>query len=326
MKKFLLPAMALLASLLTAQAQTFSSSNLIVLRLSGYDTTTGDGATVNMDQYTTNGTLVNTVAIPSSGATSLIMNGEPYEGYITQTPDDLHLVFAGYHSGLGVQELLNSASSTVPRVIGRLDAHGNYAMPISNMTNFNSSSINGAASDGTNYWAIGTGPNTTPYLYNQAVYFGTATAGSTNQVINNLAGSGMHNITLYNNALYVTGYTTNAGISANGFGSGGFMLSNISGSLPTNETGWTNVLPTGTSAASTSSDLVINSAGTIAYVADNSFGVVKFTNNGAGWISNYTILLTNTGYTIAASGHAISVTADFTQSPTVVDAQQLQRL
>ena len=63
MKKFLLPALSLLASLLTAQAQSviFTPGNLAVMRISG-QAANGSGVSVTgaamiIDQYSPSGTL-----------------------------------------------------------------------------------------------------------------------------------------------------------------------------------------------------------------------------------------------------------------------------
>jgi hypothetical protein len=320
MKKILFPAIGLLASLLTAQAQYFTPGNLAVLRIGGasqYDLTSGGGAAVWIDQYTTNGTLVSSFAVPSSGSNALILSGEPYEGYLTLTPNSSKLVFAGYNTAAPYSsELIDSASTNVPRVIATLDGYGNFDEPITNMAIFNTYTITSAVSDGTNYWAGGTGPKYGPSV----VYVGTADAGADNAVLTGLFYTGFRSVNLYNNALYATGYESNS-LSGTEYGAGSSMLLDNAGALPTNSTSYTNIFPTGTSAASTPSDLVIDPTGSIAYVADYSFGIVKFTNSGSGWVSNYTIVLTNAGYASASgSQHAISVTADFTQNPVVLYA------
>jgi len=319
MKKIILPAIGLLASLLTAQAQFFTNGNLAVVRISGYDTTSSTGAAVFVDQYTTNGLLAGSFAVPTSGGNALILNGEGYEGLLNLTPDGRQLVFAGYNTNLPyASNIIKSQAALVPRVVATLDAYTNYTLAITNMTNFNGSAITSAASDGTNFWMCGTGP--TGGL-NQICYVGTATTGATNQVATNLFTSGAREVTLYDVAgtlgLYACGYA-----SSETNGAGGYQLLDIAGALPTNGTTFTNIFPDGS--ANEGIDLVINAGGTIAYLADNDIGIVKFTNSGSGWFSNYTILLTNATevnpFSPSYSGTATSVTADFSQDPPVVYA------
>jgi len=321
MKKITLPTIGLIASLLTAQAQFFTNGNLAVLRIGGPDQntkTSGDGATVWIDQYTTTGTLVNSFAVPSSGSNALILSGEPYEGYLTLSPNGAQLVFAGYNTDVPYSsELIFSAATNVPRAVATLDGYGNYGLPVVNTNIFDGYTITSAVSDGTNFWAGGTGPNNV----GSVIYVGTAGAGADSVVLTGLFGTGFRSVNLYNGAFYATGYESNSALTATAYGAGSSMLSNILGVLPTSATGYTNLFPTGTSAASTASDLVIDPTGSIAYVADYSFGIVKFTNSGSGWVSNYTIVLTNAGYASASGSYnALSVTADFTQNPVVLYA------
>jgi len=329
MKKLLLPTLALMASLSAAQAQFFANGNLAVVRIGGTNqsvTTTGGGNPVWIDQYTTNGTLANSLPIPSSGANALILNGVSYGGYLTLTPDGTHLVIGGFNTsapytsnGL-VENVAYSFSTNVPRSVATIDGYGNYALPIVNSNIYNTYTITCAASDGSNFWTLGTGA-TSPGT-SGLVYVGTALAGATNPVAPGLFGGG-RGLNIYNNALYACGYTSNGLFKSTMFGSGAYMVSNSAlGALPSTASVYTNLFPDGTS-SETGSDLVINPAGTLAYLADSSLGIVKFTNSGlpgALWVSNYTILLTNGNYTAASSGNAFSVTADFTQTPVVLYA------
>ena len=320
MKKTALLTVGLLASLMTVQAQYFTNGNLAVVRIGGTvnPKTTGDGSTVWIDQYTTGGTLVNSFAVPASGSNALILSGEPYEGYLSLTPDKTKLVFAGYNTPAPyASELIFSAATNVPRVIATLDGYGNYALPISSTNLFTGYTITSAVSDGTNYWAGGTGPSYVGSVF----YLGTAAAPADNEVVQGIFGTGMRSVNLYNNALYAVGYTSNSAAQSTIYSGGAYILSNISGSLPTTDTGASNEIPSGTYAESTPSDLVINPEGTIAYIADDyQGGIIKFTNSGSGWSQLYIIPLSTAAYAGASSMNAISVTADFTQNPVVLYA------
>jgi hypothetical protein len=329
MKKFFLPAISLVASLLTAQAQYFTNGNLVVFRLSGNDLNTNNGAAIFIDQYTTGGSLATSFAVPTTGANSIIQVGLSYAGLITLTPDNGHLLIPGYNIALASStSQLNFTTGTVaPRSVATLDAYGNFSVPIKTSTVFSGYTLTGAASDGTNYWILGNGPpgEFATGVYPEVVYVGTASAATAVQVATNAFTSGPRGLNVYKTAgnygLYACGFSaTNYGYNTTPYGSGGFLLSNLSGVLPASPTGSTNLFPDGTSSAGTGCDLAINPAGTIAYLADLSFGVIKYTNNGSGWISNYTVQLTNAGYTSSGGKEAISVTADWSQSPPVVYA------
>src|ERR1700722_18661056 len=103
MKKFVLPAIGLLASLLAAQAQVYSPTNLVLLRLGGAGQTLAtSGNSMNMDQYTTHGTFVSSAAIPSSGTNALICGGtSATEGYISLSADGRLIVWSGYNTNFG---------------------------------------------------------------------------------------------------------------------------------------------------------------------------------------------------------------------------------
>jgi hypothetical protein len=318
MKRIILPTIGLLTSLLAAHGQYFTPGNLAVVRIGGvnqYDKTSGDGATVWIDQYTTTGTLVNSFAVPSSGSNALILSGEPYEGYLSLTPDQTKLVFAGYNTDVPYSsELIFSEATNVPRAIATLDGYGNYDLAITDTNLFNGYTITSAVSDGSNYWAGGTGPNYVGSVF----YLGTSDAPTNNVVVQGAFGTGFRSLNLCNNALYVSGYPSNSATA------GSYMVGFLNG-LPTSLTeGFGASFVTGTAAASTPSDFVLSPDGQTAYVADYSFGIVKFTNgivnNTPTWVSNYTIVLTNAGFTQSTGNNAISVAADFSKSPVVLYA------
>ena len=330
MKKTILPTIGLLASLLTAQAQFFTNGNLAVVRISGFDTTSSTGAAVFVDQYTTNGLLAGSFAIPTTGSNALILNGQADEGLLNLTPDGLHLVLAGFNTSLPYSTNINvSPSALVPRVVATLDAYTNYTLAVSDTTNFNDSIVTSAVSDGTNFWMCGVGPTPTasvPVGLNEIAYVGTETDGATNQVVTNVFSTSLREVALFNVAgtyqMYGIGEASNSALGT--FRTGAFLISNIAGALPQSGTGVTNAFAeaSATGGGAFAFDLAINPAGTIAYLADNDNGIVKFTNNGSGWISNYTVSLTNAQgpTTKAFSQSATSVTADWSQSPPVVYA------
>ena len=323
MNKKLIPVLALATCVFSAQAQYFTNGNLAVLRIGGPGesvTTTDSGNTVWVDQYSTNGTLVNSLSLPTNGTDAFILDGVAYVGLMTLTPDGRHLVVGGYNTSApyisnSVPANFAFASSTnVPRAIATIDGYGNFALPIVNSNMFNTFAISGAVSDGSNYWADGTGGTAAQY---GLIYCGMATAPATNEVVTGLYGSGGRAINIYNGNLYVNAFPSNSSYP----NSGVFELNNVGGALPTTAAGYSQPIITGTTAASTPVDLVINPQGTIAYVADYGLGIEKFTYNGSSWVSNYTVVPTNAGYaTVSGSFHAISVTADFTQTPPIVYA------
>ena len=347
MKKYILPAIGLLASILTAQAQVFTNTNVLVLRISGNVSSSGAGAAIFIDEFQTNAvaTSYNTpaysFAVPTAGANSILNVGLAYAGLMTMTPSATNVVFAGYNVALGASfaastagELVDSYSYSVPRSIASLDAYGNFSVPIQNVTNFNTYTIIGAASDGTNYWMSGNGPPSEfiPGSYPEVVYCGTAGTQTQVEVATNTFSSTVRAVNVFYNTtagaynLFVSGTSTNTP-TANIYHGGTFVLSNISGVLPETQIGASNYFPDASAAGATTAayDIAINPAGTIAYMADNDWGIIKYTFVSGAWTSNYNIWLTNAGYlalgtTSPYNGGATSVAVDWSQSPPVVYA------
>ncbi len=325
MKTTLFSGIALIACVFSAQAQFFTKGNLAVVRIggSGQSVATSDsGNSVFIDQYTpTPGGLVSSFGIPTNGSSALVLDGEPYSGLLTATPTGTKLVIAGFNTnaGGGNGNVAQLAATNCPRAVATIDGYGNYDLAVKNMGVFNTFRIPAAVSDGSNFWAIGTG-GTQPTVVGVA-YLGTEAAPATNLVDGTVFGTGGgRGLVIYNNSLYELGFTesTDATTFPN---AGAYQIADLaSDALPTNTASASLAFNTGTSSATTPMDLAANSAGTIAYIADSGLGIIKFTNSGSGWVSNYTVNPTNTGYTGSSSATALSVTADFTQTPPVVYA------
>jgi hypothetical protein len=118
---------------IVAPAQTtLFPSNLVVLRVGqGAQTLTNSGNTLFLDQFTSNGSYVSTMALPDSGPSALLISGvATSEGYMTLSGDGRLLAVAGYntHRGVLTKSLSSSASSNVPRVIGTIDGAGHFTV------------------------------------------------------------------------------------------------------------------------------------------------------------------------------------------------------
>jgi len=319
MKKFVLPTIGLLASFLTAEAQYFSTTNLVLVQQS----TNVDGAAVTIIQMTTNGTPVSSTNLPSSGADAFILGNSVTEGYLTVSANSNLLVLAGYNA---VPPLSSSpavkTSASVPRAVATLDAYDNYALPIINPNIYSGKSIRGAASDGLgNFWVSGATANSGSIASGTAgvIYVGTAATQPVNISVTETGTGNEQCLEIYNGNLYVS--TANPPSTY-----GVFLISNVNGAYP-EVTGSTannsNVIAMSSSLPYASPyAFQINDAGTIAYVADGALGgVVKFTNSGPGgvWVSNYTLSALTVGGG-ATSANALGCAVDWSQSPPVIYA------
>ena len=152
-----------------AQHSFFTPGNLAVLRVGDpSQTLTNSGNTVYIDQFTPTGALVNSVAVPDSGDSALLVSGSASsEGELARSLDRTLLTFAGYHADRGTVSgsLANQSGSAVPRGLATVSAQGVYSLIQTSTTVYSGNNIRGATADGTNnFWTAGT-PNGT-YWFN----------------------------------------------------------------------------------------------------------------------------------------------------------------
>ena len=107
----------------------FTPGNVVVYRAgSGAGSLVNTGNPVFLDEYTPAGTLVQSMALPTtaSGANHrLISSGTATsEGLMTRSVDGRYLVLTGYDAPMPTTGLAGTASATVPRVVGRVDDAG----------------------------------------------------------------------------------------------------------------------------------------------------------------------------------------------------------
>jgi hypothetical protein len=261
------------ATVTIAAPQTaFIPSNLVILRVGdGEQALANSGNTLFLDQLTPNGAYVSTMSLPDSGASALLISGvATTEGFMTRSADGRFLAIAGYHANRGVltSSLSSSTSAAVPRAIGAVDATGAYALAISSKTLYSEANLRSGATDGGgNFWGAGS--------TNGICYFGaTAPAAAIENSIPNC-----RVINIVNGALvFSTQFDTNDGL---------FSL----GTLPTSATAANLVFLTAHPSAP--EDFAFNTAGTLAYVADDSTngagGLQRWQLEAGGWTNLYTL-------------------------------------
>jgi hypothetical protein len=105
----------------------FTAGNVVVYRV-GDGTralSSGVGSPVFLDEYAPNGTLVQSLAMPTTGAGTshaLIASATAgTEGFLGRSGDGRYLLFTGYDAAVGTGSL---TKSTVPRTVGRVDYTG----------------------------------------------------------------------------------------------------------------------------------------------------------------------------------------------------------
>jgi hypothetical protein len=167
MKKILGLSVLLLAFALGTNvlAGSFTNGNLVVYRMGtgAAGSLTNRGSVVFLDEYTTNGILVQSVMMPTNyfGAQSpLIAQGTAFgSGLIASSVDGRFILVGGYGATLGQFTNISLASTTpteAPRVVGLVDGNGNVDTTTTLTNSISSEELRSATTiDGTNLWFAG---------------------------------------------------------------------------------------------------------------------------------------------------------------------------
>jgi len=172
MKEVPLAIAMVFASTVAPWAAPFKSGDLVLYRINdGSTPLTNGGNYAFLDEYTTNGTLVQTIALPTNQFVDANGNvnypvqnsgAATSEGYMSLSTDGRYLVFAGYATNNLFKQSGGSslpASTIVPRVIGTVDSQGQ----INTTTVFTGNFLDGSggnprsvvSTDGSNFWISG---------------------------------------------------------------------------------------------------------------------------------------------------------------------------
>ena len=144
-----------------ASAAPFTPGNIIVARVGDGSATLTTAATeVFLDEYTPSGTLVQSIALPTSvSSTNRILTATgtgTAELNMTRSADGHYLVLTGYGAAPGTTLVATSASNEVTRVIGLIAADGSVDTSTSTGDAFSGASIRAAATvDGTSFYSVG---------------------------------------------------------------------------------------------------------------------------------------------------------------------------
>lgn len=251
-KSFFLVALAGFAGL--AVAGPFGNGNLVVVRV-GDGTTARSGAAnaVFLDEYTTAGTLVQSIPMPNvaGGTGGFTLSGTATsEGALALSADGRFITLGGYAAALGTATVSSSSSASVARVAARVDMFGTIDLSTTT-TSFSGASIRGVVTDdGTNFWMTGGNGgvrHTTFGGSGDAVQINTAGNTSTN----------LRNINIYNGDLY--------------FSSASASLRGVAGftGLPTSPDTATTLITLPSTPAHSPYDFLFVSDSTV-YIADDS--------------------------------------------------------
>ncbi len=142
-------------------ARAFTPGNLVIYRAgTGSGALSGISTAVFLDEYSTSGTLVQTVALPTaiSGANQPLTcaGSATSEGMLTRSADGRYLLLTGYAAVPGTLAITSTASATSPRVVGRVDA-ANATDTSTSLTDFATASNprSACSTNGADLWITG---------------------------------------------------------------------------------------------------------------------------------------------------------------------------
>jgi hypothetical protein len=298
MKKLIL-GLCLLLTASSVLASAFLPNSLIVARVGDGSAALSSAATaLFLDEYTTLGTLIQTIALPTavSGANNIltIQGTATSEGFLQLAANGQYLTLAGYNATTGTATPSSSTAAVVNRVVGLVGLSGS----VDTSTTVNSGTLGATRSattaNGTGFWVstASAGVNYIPFGVTAAATQLSTTPSNT-RVTRDIAGQ-----------LYVS--------SASGVFQG---PSTIGTGLPTTS-GQTTTLLNGFPTATGPSPYDYYIDGNNAWVADDRTsgvgGLQKWTLSGGTWSLQYTIGRTGTGARgLAADLSTLSTTPTF---------------
>jgi hypothetical protein len=261
-----------------AVAAPLTAGDLFIYRVgTGAASLTSAATAVFVDEYTTTGAFVQSIALPTALAGAqgyLTASGTASsEGLLTFSTNNQYLMLTGYDAAVGTASIAGTASATTPRTVGRIALNG-LTDTSTQLNNFSGNNIRGvASSNGTDIWTSGANSGV---IYTTLGSTGAGTAVST--TVTNL-----RSLEIFNGQLYASsGSGTVSHLGAIGSG-----LPTTTGQLNTSLSGFPT---TGSQYAFFFADLSSSVAGVdTLYVADDtaaSGGITKYSLVGGSWVSS----------------------------------------
>jgi Bacterial Ig-like domain (group 3) len=279
----------------------FSAGEVVVYRVGdGSATLSGSGAPVYLDEYSPNGTLLESVPLPTADAGAehaLVASGSAgSEGGLTLSADGRYLVATGYDTTVGTSGLSSSAAATIPRTIARVDGSGDVDTTTA-LTDFadGNNPRSAVSADGSEFWVGGAAGGVRYAALGAST--STSLVGSTYKNVRQLE--------IVDGQLYASADPTKASVTVATVGTG----------LPTTGTQTVTNLPFSSSPVEPYGySLLTLGTGTTPdtlYVADNSEGaVVKYGLSGGKWVQQGSVLVSGiTGLTANDSSGVVTVYA-----------------
>jgi hypothetical protein len=305
MKTYSILLLAALASTGSAYGAAFTSGNLVVERVGDGSTALTSAATaVSVDEFTTSGSSVQTLNLPTGGASQVTDSGSATSnGYLNFYNG--YLGISGYNVEPGTASV--AASNTKVGTIYGSDGNvasrtefptgGRSGTPPSPFSGNNLRSV--IPTGASTFYATGTSsgsPNTGGAYYYDGSAFTQVSSTVTGQPIN------LRNVEIYGGQLYASsGASTGLGIFAIG---SGLPTASAQTSSLTIDMG-TGASPYGFVMFDTNADTTLDTA----FIADDRTvtggGLNKWTFDGTTWSKSYSLLLNSTGNAFASTGNGL---------------------
>ena len=251
---------------LTEAAPEFAAGNIVVCRVgTGTATLSTSAAAVFLDEYTSGGTLVSSIAMPTTNGivqkAFTVAGSAQSECQLNRSTDGRYLVLAGYPQTPGTVTVGGTIGA---RVFARVDSVGNVDTSTTT-DSFGSSMVRAAATtDGSGFWATGSSVG--------VVYMPFGTIGFGTVVSNNF--TNLRGINIFDGQLYTSAMTSTYRLGKVGTG-----IPTTTSNTSTNLTGF----PTSTNSpyAFFFADLEPSVAGVdTVYVADDGSAGTALSNGG----------------------------------------------
>jgi len=263
----------------TAHAAAITAGDLVIYRVgTGTGSLTSAATSVFMDEYTTTGTLVQSIAMPTSlsGSNNMLTASgtATSEGGLTLSADGKYLVLTGYNAATGTASIASSASATYARTVGLVNVSTGAADTSTALNAFSGNNIRSAvSSNGTDIWVEGA-----------TTGVGYTTKGSTSMTTVSSTSANNRQLEIFNGQLYSS---TGSGTSVGHIDQVGTGLPTTTGQVMTGLPGFP---ASGSQYSFFMADLNAGVAGMdTLYVADDASGISKYSLVGGTWALKGTV-------------------------------------